>query len=149
MIGEQKPGVGHETHYSYGYATQVVLLDDRGKIDKIYAAHDAGRIMNPNLFEGQIEGAVHMGLGYALTEEFPMKNGRPVSLKLGKCGVLRATQMPEVVVIGVEAGDPHGPFGAKGVGEIGLAPTAAAVANALTAFDGMRRYSLPIRWKSQ
>ncbi len=147
MIGEEKPAVGHETHYSYGYATQVVLLDDRGKIDKIYAAHDAGRIMNPNLFEGQIEGAVHMGLGYALTEDFPMKNGRPVSLKLGKCGVLRATQMPEVVVIGVEAGDPHGPFGAKGVGEIGLAPTAAAVANALLAFDGVHRYSLPIRWE--
>ncbi len=146
MIGEEKPGVGHETHYSYGYATQVVLLDDRGRIDKIIAAHDAGRVMNPNLFEGQIEGAVHMGLGYALTEEFPLKNGRPVSLKLGKCGVLRATEMPEVVVIGIEAGDPHGPFGAKGIGEIGLAPTAAAVANALSAFDGVRRYSLPIRW---
>lgn len=101
--------------------------------------------MNPTLFEGQIEGAVHMGLGYALTEDFPMKDGRPVSLKLGKCGVLRAPQMPEVIVIGVEAGDPHGPFGAKGVGEIGMAPTAASVANALHAFDGMRRYSLPLK----
>ena len=144
-IGKEKPGVGHETHYSYGYATQVVVLDTGGEIEKIYAAHDAGRIMNPDLFEGQIEGAVHMGLGYALTEDFPMKDGRPVSLKLGKCGVLRATQMPEVVVIGVEAGDPHGPFGAKGVGEIGLAPTAAAVANALCAYDGVRRYALPMR----
>ncbi|MBZ5496614.1 MAG: selenium-dependent xanthine dehydrogenase [Acidobacteriia bacterium] len=144
-IGEVKPDVGHETHYSYGYATQVVTLDEKGKIDKIYAAHDVGRIMNPTLFEGQIEGAVHMGLGYALTEDFPMKDGRPVSLKLGKCGVLRAPQMPEVIVIGVEAGDPHGPFGAKGVGEIGMAPTAASVANALHAFDGMRRYSLPLK----
>ncbi len=149
MIGEEKPGVGHETHYSYGYATQVVVLNDRGGIEKIYAAHDVGRIMNPNLFEGQIEGAVHMGLGYALTEEFPMKDGHPVFLKLGKCGVLRATQMPEVIVIGVEAADPHGPFGAKGVGEIGLVPTAAAVANALRAFDGVPRHSLPIRWKSK
>jgi aldehyde oxidoreductase len=144
-IGKAKPGVGHETHYSYGYATQVVVLNAEGRIDKIYAAHDAGRIMNPDLFEGQIEGAVHMGLGYALTEDFPMKDGRPTSLKLGKCGVLRATQMPEVVVIGVEAGDPHGPFGAKGVGEIGLAPTAAAVANALCAYDGVRRYALPMK----
>jgi aldehyde oxidoreductase len=144
-IGKQKPGVGHETHYSYGYATQVVVLDAEGKIDKIYAAHDAGRIMNPDLFEGQIEGAVHMGLGYALSEDFPVKDGRPVSLKLGKCGVLRATQMPEVVVIGVEAGDPHGPFGAKGVGEIGMVPTAAAVANALCAYDGVRRYALPMK----
>jgi aldehyde oxidoreductase len=146
-IGKEKPGVGHETHYSYGYATQVVTLDEHGKIDRIYAAHDAGRIMNPHLFEGQIEGAVHMGLGYALTEDFPMKDGRPVSLKFGKCGVLRATEMPEVVVIGVEAGDPHGPFGAKGVGEIGLAPTAAAVANALRAWDGVPRYSLPLQRK--
>ncbi len=146
-IGREKPGVGHETHYSYGYATQVVVLDDQGNIDRIYAAHDAGRIMNPLLFEGQIEGAVHMGLGYALTEDFPVEDGRPVSLKLGRCGVLRATEMPEVIVIGVEAGDPHGPFGAKGVGEIGMAPTAAAVANALQAFDGIRRCSLPIRRK--
>lgn len=148
-IGREKPGVGHETHYSYGYATQVVVLDAHGKIEKIYAAHDAGRIMNPLLFEGQIEGAVHMGLGYALTEEFPMKDGRPVSLKLGRCGVLRATEMPDVVVIGIEAGDPHGPFGAKGVGEIGLAPTAAAVINALQAFDGVRRYSLPVDRKTK
>jgi aldehyde oxidoreductase len=146
-IGKEKPGVGHETHYSYGYATQVVTLDDKGKIKKVYAAHDAGRIMNPTLFEGQIEGAVHMGLGYALTENFPMENGRPVSLKLGKCGVIRAPEMPEVVVIGVESPDPHGPFGAKGVGEIGLVPTAAAVANALHAFDGIRRYSLPMQRK--
>jgi len=145
-IGEEKPGIGHETHYSYGYATQVVTLDKNGAIDKVYAAHDVGRIMNPTLFEGQIEGAVHMGLGYALTEDFPMKDGRPIFLRLGKCGVLRAPQMPEVVVIGVEVSDPHGPFGAKGVGEIGLAPTAAAVANALQAYDGIRRHSLPIRW---
>jgi xanthine dehydrogenase molybdenum-binding subunit len=146
-IGEEKPGVGHETHYSYGYATQVVTLDETGRIEKVYAAHDAGRIMNPALFEGQVEGSVHMGLGYALTEDFPMKDGRPVSLKLGKCGVIRAPQMPEVIVIGVEAGDPHGPFGAKGVGEIGMVPTAAAVANALFAYDGIRRCSLPIRWE--
>ena len=148
-IGKEKPGVGHETHYSYGYATQVVILDAKGKIDRIYAAHDVGRIMNPSLFEGQIEGAVHMGLGYALTESFPMKDGRPSSLRLGKCGVIRAPKMPDVIVIGVEAGDPHGPFGAKGVGEIGLVPTAAAVANGLHAYDGIRRYSLPIPWNLQ
>jgi selenium-dependent xanthine dehydrogenase len=144
QIGKEKPGVGHETHYSYSYATQVVTLDKQGKIEKVYAAHDAGRIMNPTLFEGQIEGAIHMGLGYALTEDFPMKDGRPESLKLGKCGVIRAPQMPDVVVIGIEARDPNGPFGAKGVGEIGLVPTAAAVANALCARDGIRRFSLPL-----
>ncbi len=145
-IGCEKPGVGHETHYSYGYATQVVTLDRAGKIDRIYAAHDVGRIMNPSLFEGQIEGAVHMGLGYALTEDFPLKDGRPVSLRLGKCGIIRAPEMPEVIVMGIEAGDLNGPFGAKGVGEIGMVPTAAAVANALAAYDGVRRYSLPMSW---
>jgi selenium-dependent xanthine dehydrogenase len=143
-IGEEKPDVGHETHYSYGYATQVVTLNEKGKIDKVYAVHDAGRIMNPDLFEGQIEGAVHMGLGQALTEDFPMKDSRPLTLKLARCGVLRAPEMPEVIVIGVEAGDAQGPFGAKGVGEIGLVPTAAAVANALHAYDGIRRFSLPM-----
>jgi len=143
-IGKEKVGVGHLTHYSYGYATQVVTLDDLGKINKIYAAHDAGKIMNPTLFEGQIEGALHMGLGYALSENFVMKDGYPVHTNLGKLGILRAKDMPEVEVIGVEAPDRHGPYGAKGVGEIGLVPTAAAVANALYTYDKKRRYSLPI-----
>jgi selenium-dependent xanthine dehydrogenase len=135
----------HHTHYSYGYATQVVVLDGRGKIDTVYAAHDAGKIMNPTLFEGQIEGSIQMGLGYALTEELPMKDGNLVFDRLGKCGVLRAKQMPRVVVKGIEVCDPHGPYGAKGVGEIGMVPTAAAVAGALRAFDGVQRSSLPIR----
>ncbi|MFH1263012.1 MAG: selenium-dependent xanthine dehydrogenase [Pseudomonadota bacterium] len=137
----------HHTHYSYGYATQVVVLDENGKIDTVYAAHDAGRIMNPTLFEGQIEGSIHMGLGYALTEELPMKDGHLVFDKLAKCGVLRAKQMPKVVVKGVEVADPNGPFGAKGVGEIGLVPTPAAVANALYQYDKKRRYTLPIKDK--
>jgi len=143
-IGKGKEGVGHITHYSYGYATQVVTLDDSGRINKIYAAHDAGRIMNPTLFEGQIEGALHMGLGYALSENFPMKDGYPVHTNLGKLGILRAKDMPEVEVMGVECQDHYGPYGAKGVGEIGLVPTAAAVANALYTYDRKRRYSLPI-----
>lgn len=133
------------THYSYGYAAQLVVLNEAGEIDKVYAAHDAGKIMNPMLFEGQIEGAVHMGLGYALTEDLPMKDSRLVSAKLSDCGVLRAHQTPEIIVIGVEEADPVGPYGAKGIGEIGLVPTAAAVANALCAFDGIRRTKLPMK----
>ncbi len=135
------------THYSYSYATQVVILDDEGEITKVVAAHDAGKIMNPMLFEGQIEGSVHMGLGYALTEDFPMTGAHPNSTRLRKCGVLRAHQTPEIEVIGVEVPDEHGPYGAKGVGEIGLVPTAGAVANALYAFDGVRRRSLPMKRK--
>ncbi len=142
---EPPPGKDVVTHYSYGFAAQLVELDGTGKITRITAAHDAGRIMNPTLFEGQIEGSLHMGLGYALTEEFPFKDGWPVSFKMSDLGILRARDMPVMEVIGVEVPDEHGPYGAKGVGEIGLVPTAAAVANALCAFDGLRRTTLPMR----
>jgi CO/xanthine dehydrogenase Mo-binding subunit len=133
------------THFAYSYAAQLVVLDEDGQLKKVVAAHDAGKIFNPMLFEGQIEGAVHMGLGYALSENMPMENGIPVSTNLRKMGILRAKEMPPVEVIGVEVPDPHGPYGAKGVGEIGLVPTAAAVANALHRFDGVRRTSLPMK----
>lgn len=140
------------THYSYSYATQLVELDENGKIDCIYAAHDAGKIMNPTLFEGQIEGSVHMGMGYALSEELKSKNGIPESFRLQACGILRAKDMPDIKIIGVEVKDPVGPYGAKGVGEIGLVPTAPAIANAFYQYDNKRRYTLPIkdyRWRKK
>jgi xanthine dehydrogenase molybdenum-binding subunit len=143
-----KPGTKTEnprTHYSYGYAAQMVELDENGKLTKVVAAHDAGKIINPVMFEGQIEGAVHMGLGYALTEDFPMENGYPLYKTLREVGVLRAHETPDIVVLPVEVPDPVGPFGAKGLGEIGLIPTAAALANALCDFDGERRFSLPMK----
>lgn len=143
-----KPGAMVEkvyTHYSYSYATQVVILDEAGQVEKIIAAHDAGKIFNPTLFEGQLEGSIHMGLGYAISENLELENGRPKSTMLRKCGILRAKDMPEMEVIGVEVPDPYGPYGAKGVGEIGLVPTAGAVANALYQFDGVRRHQLPMR----
>lgn len=144
-----KPGAMVEkvyTHYSYSYATQVVILDEeKGFVKKVVAAHDAGKIFNPTLFEGQLEGSIHMGLGYALSEDMPMKEGRLTSTRLRKAGILRAKEMPELEVIGVEVADPYGPYGAKGVGEIGLVPTAGAVANALYQFDGTRRTKLPMR----
>ncbi len=133
------------THFAYGYATQLVVLNDAGEIETIYAAHDAGKIMNPVMFEGQIEGAVHMGLGYALSEDLPMNGGQLVSSKMRDLKILRAKDMPEIVVLGVEVKDPVGPYGAKGLGEIGLVPTAAAVANAFTDFDGKRRFELPLK----
>jgi xanthine dehydrogenase molybdenum-binding subunit len=86
-----------------------------------------------------------MGLGYAISEELVMENGRPKSTRLRDAGILRAKEMPEMQIIGVEVPDPYGPYGAKGVGEIGLVPTAGAVANALYQFDGVRRYQLPMR----
>lgn len=145
-----KPGVTDREpiiHYSYGYAAQVCILDENGKIVKMIAAHDGGKIMNPMLFEGQIEGGVHMGLGYALSEDLPMKDGYLVSDRMKDLQILRAHETPEIKVIGVEVKDEIGPYGAKGIGEIGLVPTAAAVANALTTFDGLKRTSLPLMRK--
>ena len=134
-----------KTHTSFGFATQVVLLDEAGSVEKVIAAHDVGRAINPALCEGQIEGSVHMGLGYALTEELPCPDGMPATFKLRELGVIRAREMPDVEVILVEDPEPEGPFGAKGVGEIGLVPTAPAVAGALAAHDGIRRYVLPMK----
>ena len=115
------------------------------RVERFLAAHDVGRAINPALCEGQIEGSVHMGLGYALTEDLPCVDGWPVTYKLRDLGVLRARDMPEIEVILVEDPEPEGPFGAKGVGEIGLVPTAAAVAGALMACDGRPRRTLPMR----
>ncbi len=134
-----------KTHTAYGFATQVCVLDADGKVDRFIAAHDVGRAINPALCEGQIEGSVHMGLGYALTEDLPCPDGMPATFKLRELGVIRAREMPQIEVMLIEDPEPEGPFGAKGVGEIGLVPTAAAVASALEAFDGERRYTLPMK----
>ena len=132
------------THFAYGWATQVVILDDEGHLARVVAAHDVGRAINPTLLEGQIEGGVHMGLGHALTEEFVVTDGRPATTTLKSLGIIPPTGMPPVEVIFVEEPSPYGPYGAKGVGEIALVPTASAVAGALYAFDGIRRTRLPM-----
>lgn len=134
-----------KTHFAYGYATQVVILDDNGRIEKVIAAHDVGRVMNPLQLEGQLEGSIHMGLGYALTEEFRVEGGVPQTMTVNSQGLLRARHMPEIELILIEEGHPEGPYGAKGVGEIGLVPTAPAVANALYRYDGIRRFTLPMK----
>jgi xanthine dehydrogenase molybdenum-binding subunit len=134
-----------KTHFAYGFATQVVILDDDGKVAKVIAAHDVGRVMNPALLEGQLEGSVHMGLGFALSEEFRVENGIPQTMTVNSQGLLRARHMPEVELILIEEQHPDGPYGAKGVGEIGLVPTAGAVAGALYKYDKIRRFSLPMK----
>ena len=133
------------THLAYAWATQVVILDDEGRLAKVIAAHDVGRAINPTLVEGQIEGGVHMGLGQALSEEFVVENGVPVTETLKSLHIIPPTGMPEVECILVEEPQPEGPYGAKGVGEAALVPTAAAVAGALHAFDGIRRTRLPMK----
>lgn len=133
------------THMTFGFATQVVILDEEGKLKKVIAAHDVGKVINRKSLEGQLEGSIHMGLGYALTEELKLRDGIPESFKFRSLGMLRAKDMPETEIILVEVNEPEGPFGAKGVGEIGLVPTAGAVASALYRFDGIRRYVLPMK----
>jgi aldehyde oxidoreductase len=134
-------------HSTFGYAAQLVELDpETGTVAQVVAAHDVGRAVNPLLCEGQIEGAVHMGLGYALTEGFPCDaEGRPLNATLRSLDIIRPKDMPPTEVILVESPDPNSPYGIKGVGEIGLVPTAGAVAAALHAHDGQWRSELPMR----
>ncbi|MEE9473937.1 MAG: molybdopterin cofactor-binding domain-containing protein, partial [Acidimicrobiia bacterium] len=133
-------------HSTFGYAAQVIIADhDTGKIERVVAAHDVGKAVNPVLCEGQIEGSVHMGLGYALSEDFPTDDeARPTNMTLRSLGIIRPKDMPQIDVILVEAPQPNSPYGIKGVGEIGLVPTAGAVAAALHDVDGKWRNSLPM-----
>ncbi len=133
------------THLAYAWGTQVVVLDEEGRVAKVIAAHDVGKAINPMLAEGQIEGGVHMGLGQALSEEFVVEGGVPTTETLKSLHIIPPTGMPEVECILIEKAQPEGPYGAKGVGEAALVPTAAATAAALYAFDGIRRTQLPMK----
>ncbi|MGN2338292.1 selenium-dependent xanthine dehydrogenase [Clostridium cagae] len=133
------------SHVSYSYAAQVVLPDEDGKIKEVIAAYDVGTVVNPQSVEGQIEGGVIMGLGYALTEDFAVKDGYP-QIKLGTLGLIRSTEAPSVKVKLVKGpGEiPHA-YGAKGVGELCLIPTAPACAHAYYKLDGKLRTELPLK----
>ena len=148
-LGE--PGIENPTiHSAFGYAAQMVVMDPATQaIERVVAVHDVGKAVNPTLCEGQIEGAVHMGLGYALTEDFPSdENGFPTNMTLRSLGILRAKDVPPIDVTLVECPQPKSPYGIKGVGEIGLVPTAPAVAAALHAADGIWRTTLPMKPKN-
>tara|TARA_B100001250_G_scaffold362712_1_gene341596 strand:- start:29732 stop:32305 length:2574 start_codon:yes stop_codon:yes gene_type:complete len=134
-------------HSTFGYASQLVVLNpDDGEVRNVVAAHDVGRAVNPMLCEGQIEGAVHMGLGYALTEGFPTdSSGRPTNTTFRSLDIIRPKDMPPVDVIIIESPQPGSPYGIKGVGEIGLVPTAGAVAAAVRSYDDSWPTELPIR----
>jgi aldehyde oxidoreductase len=134
-------------HSAFSYAAQLVVIDrESGDIEKVVAVHDVGRAVNPMLCEGQIEGAVHMGLGYALSEDFPADaDGRPTNMTLRSLGIIRAKDVPPIESVLVEVPQPRAPYGIKGMGEIGLVPTAGAVAAALHDLDGTWRATLPMR----
>jgi CO/xanthine dehydrogenase Mo-binding subunit len=132
------------SHVAYGYAAQVVRLDEEGRVIDVTAAYDVGRVVNPLAAEGQIEGGVVMGLGYGLTEDFPLENGY-VKARYGKLGLFRATETPPIKVVLV-AKDWYGPYayGAKGVGELATIPTAPALQSADYRLDGKFRTRLPL-----
>jgi selenium-dependent xanthine dehydrogenase len=132
------------THWAYAWATQLAILDSQGRLERVVAAHDVGRALNPLACQGQIEGGVHMGAGYALSEELVVTDGWP-DTRYRKLGVLSARHSPEIEAILVEVPAEHGPWGAKGIGEVCLVPTAPAIANAVHAFDGSWPTRLPMR----
>ena len=131
------------SHVAYGYATQVCILDDEGKIRQMVAAHDVGKAVNPLSIEGQIEGGVVMSMGFALTERYPLTDCRPTA-KYGTLGLFRANQIPEITPIIVEKAGLNVACGAIGIGEITSIPTAPAIADAYYRYDGKFRTSLPL-----
>jgi CO/xanthine dehydrogenase Mo-binding subunit len=139
------PQTGQGVPYAtYAFAAQLALvsvdvLTGEVAVEKIVAAHDVGRAVHPENVIGQICGGVAMGLGFALMEEF--EPGQTASMK--DYHIPTCADMPEIVPIIVESPEPTGPFGAKGVGEPALIPTAPAVLNAIADALGARIYALP------
>lgn len=135
------------SHVSYSYGTQIVILNEDGKITKAVSAFDVGTPVNIQSVEGQIEGGMIMGIGYGVTEEFKCENGYPTS-KFGTIGFMRADEAPELEVILCEPKEenklPYS-FGAKGCGELCMIPTAPACAHAYYRLDGTFRQSLPLK----
>lgn len=140
-LGSDKPNP--VSHVAYGYATQVAILGEDGRLQKLIAAHDVGKAVNPLSVEGQIEGGVVMSMGFALTEAYPLENCKPTA-KYGTLGLFRADMIPEVQAIIVEKPGIRQAYGAIGLGEITSIPTAPAIAEAYYQFDGKRRHSLPL-----
>ena len=133
-----------KSHVAYAYATHLVILDDEGKVSKVIAAHDSGKVVNPISIQGQIEGGVLMSLGYALTEDFKLQDCVPKS-KFGTLGLMRSVDIPEIQAIYVEKKELLGvAYGSKGIGEIATIPTAPAVQNAYYKRDGKLRPKLPM-----
>ena len=131
------------SHVAYGYATQVCILDEEGRIRQLVAAHDVGKAVNPTSVEGQIEGGVVMSMGFALTERYPLVDCKPTA-KYGTLGLFRANQIPEITPIIVEKPGLNVACGAIGIGEITSIPTAPAIADAYYRYDGKLRTSLPL-----
>jgi CO/xanthine dehydrogenase Mo-binding subunit/aerobic-type carbon monoxide dehydrogenase small subunit (CoxS/CutS family) len=136
-------------HYAYCFASAAVAIEVSSatgavRVLRLCLAQDAGRAINPLAVRGQIEGAAAMGLGYALSERFESDSSRVITDSLRKLGVPRIADIPPIEAIIVETPEPEGPYGAKGMGEVGVNPIAPAVSNAIFDSVGVRMRSLPM-----
>ncbi|MEE8449729.1 MAG: xanthine dehydrogenase family protein molybdopterin-binding subunit [Thermodesulfobacteriota bacterium] len=145
---EPRKGIGNRSAaYAFGFQAAELSVDgETGQVDiqKMVAAHDLGRAINPMLAEGQLEGAVVQGMGYALMEELTFDSGKIANASFADYALPSALDIPSQEIVLVESIDPQGPFGAKGLGESGLVPTAPAIANAVYAATGVRIKELPL-----
>jgi selenium-dependent xanthine dehydrogenase len=137
-----------DTHFAYGYATQAAEVEvdinsGRVRVLRVIAAHDVGTAVNPLAVEGQVEGGILMGVGFALMEDFTMRKGVPDKTTLTRYRIPTFGEMPHMTAIVVEHPTADGPYGAKGVGEITSIPTAPAITNAIYDAVGVRVFSLP------
>ncbi|MEI6489837.1 MAG: xanthine dehydrogenase family protein molybdopterin-binding subunit [Bacteroidota bacterium] len=134
---------------SYAFAAQAIEVEvdtytGNVRVTDIYVAQDVGKVLNPLLLGGQIEGGILQGVGYALTEELLMHEGKILNPNFHNYKMLTAADIPTIHFFPIETNDKEGPYGAKGVGEAPLIPTAAAIANAVCNALGLEVIDLPI-----
>ena len=144
----EKKGVKYKNFPAYAYATQAVILEvdtksGEVKLLKVIAAHDVGKVLNPQAVEGQIHGSCSMGQGYALTEGYPTKEGYPVKKAYKELGLPKASDTPDYELILIEDPEPLGPYGAKGVSEVATVPITPAILNAIYNAIGVRIDHVP------
>ncbi len=147
-------GEGGDTYVALSFAVQAVLVEvdvESGgvAVRRVIAAHDVGRAINPLALEGQIEGGIVMGMGLALSEEFVIEDGVPKTRRLAQYHIPNIAQVPEILSFIVEHPTTHGPYGAKGVGELASIPTAPAIANGIYHAVGARIRRLPLRVEAE
>lgn len=140
----------YRNYIAYSYVTQIAIVEvnmrtGEVQVRKVIAAHDVGRALHPQKIKGQLEGSIVMGIGYALTEEFRMQEGVNLTKTLRQCGIPDISKTPVMELIVVEDPEPGGPYGAKGMSEVALVPTAAAITNAIFDAIGVRIDSLPAK----
>ena len=145
---DAETGLG-EAYFAYSFATHIAkvrvdTLTGQVFVDKIFAAHDVGKAINPAGIEGQVEGGAVQGIGWATTEDFKMDHGVVTTPNLSTYLLPTALDSAEVETIIVEKPEPEGPWGAKGIGEPSIIPTAGAIANAVSSALGIQMNEIPL-----